>query len=703
MAKTPKKLAPTEQFLLALMRDMETAYADDDEQIKRIREVRELRRPVPLAAKHRLVQVEVRDPTITDEIARVVATFSINRPKLIVTPTKPTDAAQTNATLRERWSESVLFEAGARYDGMTTISRLIDAVVADGAGWVKLLPNKDTWGERYKLTPKQFTTEVDAPDDETEGLEDPGAESVDDLAVDLSDVVPGPAGKLKVTDWGAYNQATDDAKKSAGVPFEFVAVDALTVYPVWEDQKIGAVLEVSERPLSSTFRKYRLEERNGKIVKLDTLPEEMGERQPVGTSTQTTVKFVEFHDDTWTTYMVVGGHNTSNPQGAIVAQWEHKMGRHPYFWAPGLWMNHWRNKKVGWSISEAKRWLVEYRSFLMTVHAQIAARDAFTPLYRRLDATAPTTIGHDNKPMNEETWTLGRIYDGKPGEQLEPIRFPPVAQSLREEISMVSDAIKNLDTPRVNADVGGGVEGAGYAINTILTEARSRHAPIKISIERCLKEVTEFLWKLVREKIKEPVWVYRDGTKDTGWLKAGPEDLTETVPISWVLDPEMPSAKLIENRYWTERIQNGTASVDMAIEAMGDNPDEVRLGQILDHLRQSPWYKNYLERYVLSRAERGDLLKEAAEAEQMAKTGAVPGPQGQGPVPQGAPAGMGAGFQGAPGGTPNVPNQGNLSMAPHGAGAVPTHGPGGTSGAGPGAVVPQRAAAAGIQSMNIGR
>jgi hypothetical protein len=211
--------------------------------------------------------------------------------------------------------------------------------------------------------------------------------------------------------------------------------------------------------------------------------------------------------------------------------------------------------------------------------------------------------------------------------------------------------------------------GAGFAANTMFAEDRKRYAPQQKALENCLEESTRFLWHLTRTKVKEPIWVYRESEKDNGWLKAGPDDLTEGVTIRWHLSPEQPTAEILKNRYATERLQNGTWSLDQAIEFMGDNPDEVRVGKYIDKMRSSPWYMHYLESHVLSLASRGDLLLKAKEAEESAMSGGVPGPDGM-PVQQGgdpnAPGGYGPGSMG----TDMVPDQGNLAMAPGGAGAA---------------------------------
>lgn len=710
--KPIEKSAPSLDYLLDLRDELQLGFKQDDEQIKRMREVRELQRAVDLPARNKLVNIEVRDPTIADEAFRVPATIGLNGAKCKVTPSKQTDAAQANATLRERWSEAVFDEAGGRAAGPAAFDRLLDHCCNDGAGWLKVLYNRDLWDERYSIKPAQFSKLVGddpAGSDDADEPDDPASPDEPEPTPDGGPAPPAPEPydvlalpkkkpkRVRITDWGQYNDAVDEAKKTR-TPFEIVSVDPLTIYPLLQGRTYGEVLEVSERPRSATFRKYRLEtDAKGRLRRRlaadDVRSEELGQRQPVGKApgSAKVVTFLEHWDDVYVSYAVLTTDSKGSDSGEIVRQWKHGYPGLPYFWAPALMMGHWANRKTGWGISESKRWLVEYRSYLWTVHAQVCARDAFTPVFRRVASDAPLPIGSDMAPTKDESWTLGTIYTGKPGETFEPLKFPPVAQALREEIAIVSEAIERLESPRVKGDIGSGVEGAGFAINSLLSEAKTRFAPIQRSIEKCLEEATRFLWRLVVSKVGESVWVYREGDAEAGWIKAGPEDLTESVQLRWTLNPEQPSAGLIKNRLATERLQNGTWNLDAAIDFMGDNPDEVRQGQAMDRIRSSPWYQNYLERYILSKAARGDLLKQAADAEQMAKSGAVPA---GGP----GPGGMGQGAPGQPpGGGPNTPDMGALATSPFGRGAAPAGGPGNgsVSGAGPGAVMPMAGTQAG--------
>lgn len=633
---------PTWQYVQALKAELAAAYDTQDKQIEDMRAVRELTAPVAIADDYRLVAVEVRDPTATDEAQRVAATLSINPPKLTVLRRKGSgESAEENATLRETWTMEVLRQAGTRTPGQDTFTQIVDGCVGDGGGWCKLLFGRDLWDERYAIRKRQF-------------------EQTDEETGD------------KTTDFAAYNQKTEDAKKRAGSPFIWKACDARTIYPVWAGGRLAEVLEVQERPLLSTFRRYRLK----RDAAGDIVPDEMGEGVPTDTATTTQkVEWIEHWDETYVSYFVGGKNRAGQVTGQRVDQWKHGYGACPYFFAPGILMGHWRNRKVGWSVGESKKWLVKFRGYLLTLAAQLAARDVLAPLVRTPPADGQVVTGRDRRPIDKQKWELGTIINLRPGETLGKIEFPD-APYLDKLIGVVDTAIERLTSPRVRSEVGAGLEGAGWAINQILSEARIIHDPLAQALERMLVELTRFLWRLVRTKVKEQVWVYSEGSK-TGWLGAGPDDLPDTVNIQWRLDPERPSAKLIEQRYWAEAVKAGFAGMREAVDAQGRNFDEVRQDKLEDLVRVDPRYINYQLTKTFQRMGYGFLLiKEQADAlEQTGMWGGVTtGAAGE----SGIPPAMGSSF---------VPDMGNLAMAPGGAGAEPVggFGPGTGSVAGVGA------------------
>lgn len=665
-----ERAAPDDGYLKALRTEVEEQFRLQDQQIDRLRKNRTLNQEVALDAKYRIVGIEVRDPKIADEIQDTVTALGINGASLNVKPAKEgIQKADANATDREHWTEEVLRKIGSRKTGPTTLERAIDAVAGDGGVCTKLLYKRDIWDERYGL-------QLGAGE-EAEDVEKPEGKA--------------PKRAKKGLSASEYVEKSEEAKRAGGPPFEWLCVDIRTVYPIFQGSTIGEVLEVQERPRSSCFRQYRL----GYDSERNIVPEELGEREQTaeqriggeGMTAPSTVLFLEHWDDKWVTYYVCGNNKQGQLSGQKVDQWEHGYGRHPYFFALGITMNWWTNRKVGWSISESKRWLVEYRSFLWTIHAQQAARDTLPPIVHERPDTATPLLGDDGKPKAPKSWELMQILEADPGDRYIPLQFPQVAQSLREQLAIVNDAIDNLSAPSLADALGD--DNSGFNTSLVLGEMRKRYNPLATAIQRMLDDVTRFLWHLVRTKVRETVWVDMEG-KATGWKGMGPDDLEGNVRTEWKLDPEMPSAKLVEARYWHERISAGTASEKQAVEAMGDNWDEVQFQRAIERMMKSLWYQKYQDEYVTQQIGRGELVAQAYEAQQMAATGMIPGVPGAGAP--GVPGGMGNGM---------VPDLGALAAVPGGGPPGGPVGPGNGAviGGGPGAVVTQQGGAAGITAL----
>lgn len=621
--------SPTLEYIEKLRRRLERRYIDDDRRIKRIRAVRTLEQPVPLDKDYRLNNVEVRDPTVNTEIVRVAGALSLNPPKCHVVPSGVGDLADENATLRERFSMETLKVAGSYVEGRDTFIEAVDACVGDGAAWTKFLFVNDMWNRRYGLKVDQFG-----------GYGNPDSVK-------------------------KFDKETEKAKRDAGPPFVWQNVDNLTFFPVWTGGKVTEGLEVTKRPINETFETYGLNlATNGDVVARQ-IGEPFNEREALRLGN--TCTFLEYWNSEWCVYAVLAGPGKT---GRVVKSFRHGYNRVPYFYAPGYTFNWMFGRKAGWSLCEAMRWLVEYRSYLYTLEAQVAARDSFVPLFHERPAGAEELFGEDQEPDSEEEWELRHVYEGSPGEKLTPVQFPPVADSLKEQIAIVTQAIDDMRAPRVSTQqLGGGMEGAGFAINQVLAEAKISQNHFVMHMQRMLYDITNFMWYLIREVVKEKVWVFSSSNlKDQSgrWLVLGPQDVQTNVGMYWELDPERPAAKLLETRLVHERKKEGTLDEGGAIVALGDNPDEVRLGKALDRIRASQWYTMMQDQAVTQKMGKGDLIRKAAAL--AAQSGGLPTKSG-GLVNPGGGLPQNGAMDGR-----NVPDMGNLAAAPGGLPASPEGG-----------------------------
>lgn len=623
-----KRKPPTVSYLLALKSEKIKEFQLDDAEIDMMRQVRTLQRQVLMDDSLRLVDVEVRDPTINWEIQHTASTLSLNWPKLMVTPSRPDgDAAEDNATLRQEFTQETFKVAGTRLEGQDAFRDGVDSCAGDGGLWWQFLFTNDVWKNRYS---------VDNPDS------------------------------------GQYDRLTEDAKKAAGPPFTWTTPDVRTLYPVREAGKLAEMLVITKQTTNSALRQFRLGlDENYRLV-----PEDLGIEVNMVDNPRVPdmVTVLEHWDDTYASVLVeieddylqgVANAEWAQSEGPNPdRQWEHGYGRVPFFYAPAYTMNWQHGRKIGWGVAKSMRWLVEYRSYLLSLEAQVAARDAMPPVWRRRNAnnaaaeseSAAIELAGDPKiPQAKEHWEARELINLDEGEEMGVLQFPGISSSIKEMLGNITALIDKLSVPRISNDIGGSDPGSGFAINQILAETRIEQDPLTKNIERALNDMTWFFWKLCREKVRETIWVRRSG-ENSGWLKADPMagDLDENVGIAWELNPERPSAELIEERYYGERMANRTLARHQAIKRMHDNPDEVDELNDLDEIRQSPFYKARRLDLLMKKLQRGDILKDAAA--QAIQSGQLPGQQ---PLlgPPGAPPAMGS---------PIVPDMGKLAASPGG-------------------------------------
>src|SRR5215467_9028970 len=144
---------PSIDYLNDLETDLTNQFKDDDTRIDALRDQREMRVPAMSGADrtYTLVEVDPRDPDISEEAFQQAAIFSQERPKLHL-KSQESDTAQTAASLREHWTEGVLQECGSRDSGFDTMDAVIDHCLNDGGAWAKILWLSDAWDQRYAIS-----------------------------------------------------------------------------------------------------------------------------------------------------------------------------------------------------------------------------------------------------------------------------------------------------------------------------------------------------------------------------------------------------------------------------------------------------------------------------------------------------------------------------------------------------------------------
>lgn len=668
--------APSYEYCIQLAQRLRAFYATADLDLLLDRMLREQVEPIEIPPELLRVKTEYHDATATDEHQNAQAAIAHARPTLNVVPGEDDDS-QDNAELREHFTEQLLYDAFDRVDGQDVWTAAVDACLEGGA-WIKVILDWEQWADVYHLRPGDFE-------------HDPGYPSK-----------PGTKSRAR-----KYLDRRNSEKHKSH-PISLAVCDTISIYPLWEGQNVTEVVEHTRRPALNTLNRYHLgyDPKSGFYNKLGA-PLEARDVRSLGA----TVDYYECWDDRFVTRLIWGG-----GWGMQIEQQEHGLGRHPYFYAPGIYSNAWRQRKVGWGVTKSKQQMLRMKNFIMSLIQQETAQQVGAPIIHLGGAQAQAITGSTGVPKGpEERYGFNQILNWGRDDDVKEFPVKGITPHLAELLKIYGEEIEKLTSPRFNGDIAGSsVQGAGFAISTILTNDQLRRAVFIDSLKRTLKKLTLFIWHIITDVVGEDVYVQHASTTAMGkvsrWLKAGPTDLGGAVVFEWEINLKQASQDMILERTWAERVKNGSASMDMMIEALGSNPSEVRRGRQMDRIRQTQWYIDEVDRGVMQGMLRGDLKRKAAE--RLAATGQFPGTATQGAeplVPNLTPrAGPGSAAVGPPPNAGQPMDAGALASAPNGGGigAVPRPGPtqiggGATPGVGqPGQQVAQQLQQAGRQLVS---
>ena len=203
---------PSVAYVKALVKRLESKYQGVHNMIFDVRRRRyQKQRPYIPSTFAKTAQV-VLTPLVFDFINRSVALLGAVMPIAHVTPVKDGPDAQKNSSQRERFFNEGVYP---RMEEMNpTHRKVIDAIVADGMGVWKIIPERYKWGE---IVPRDDQESEDA----------------------------------WLLRWKEH--------KRKHFPFYREHIATETFYPVFDEEGLAEVCEVTQRETLPLARKYNLE------------------------------------------------------------------------------------------------------------------------------------------------------------------------------------------------------------------------------------------------------------------------------------------------------------------------------------------------------------------------------------------------------------------------------------------------------------
>lgn len=547
---------PSEAYLRELEEQLLAEFGERNARIERLRRLRHMELPVDIPPAYRTSAREVRTPLAREQLKRVIGSLTANRPLVHVPPAEPTEAARAGADLRARWTNAALrrmdSEAARDVFGM-----LIDAMVADGAGVLKLLYAPDRWA-RYPRRSAQ-------PDE--------------------------PA--------ASFLRRAERFKKSARFPLAWRDVDVTTFYPLEGEDGLEACLELAERPRHLVQQRYGLitDKRSGRLVPPggDTRALDTPGSQPDAPNAEprATARVVEYWDDEYFAYLV---------DGHLVRRGRHGYGAIPYVHAYGDQTPSRDPAKAGVSMLASMEYLIPLLDQLLTMKQNALFLYAYpTPKITNFSPIDPS-LGNDGRPRALD-FRPGEILPLYPGEDLTFLQWQGTPPDLDELIAQTRAMIDQAGAPSVLFGVPPDGNTSGYLLNQLINTARVSFQQVARHAEQALERIVRLMWRLVETRIGETVFVF-EAEDDQGWIGLGPQDIDGYHAVRVRLDPLGPADDVAQGTLAASLVGARLASRRWAMrEKLGiEDAEAVEDEILLDELIDAPEIRSAIAREALGQA-----------------------------------------------------------------------------------------------------
>ncbi len=515
-------------------------WAERDELIEEMRSLRymETSPDVPVAMEAELV----RTPLAHQIVERMVGTLTADPMTITVPPADETEEAQERSSRVERFLLAAVDQLEKQGDE-DTIERFIESLVADGHGCMRMVHAPQLW--------RGFPRRVK------------GSENEED-----------------------YNQRAEVWKKGRPLPIAWNWIDPLTVYPLFGEFGLEALLETADRDVLG------LEQHEGKwnverpdLYELSRLHEHHGSG---------VVKFQQL----WTRAEVIYA-----VEGEVVHRQKNPYGRPPYAYSFGFASSSREPGKMGLSALWPIRHLVPQLDRLLSQKATAVRMWCWPTVVVRQNPQAQQLLGDEtgNPVMRSFEIAPGAVINLYANEDISFLTWTGNGPDADELIGLMTQFIERAGLS--DAMYGSNPRGdSGYAINQLIAAARMRFKPVVTHAERAIEQQLATLLDIVEYRIKQPLHAFDNG-KAGGWLSISPDDLNGYRMVRVNLNPIMPTDAYARSSKVINEVNARLKSRRTGMEEIGiAQPDDEEKRILVEDWKQRPEVQQWLVQEAIKRA-----------------------------------------------------------------------------------------------------
>lgn len=463
----------------------------------------------------------VRSPAAYSIIENVLGTLVANDPQIRIPPAAVTAKAQQSSSDLEKWTYGALMQLRMQQNE-DVFERFMECLVAYGHGCMKMMYAPQKW----KGFPKQ-----DKKAKETEE---------------------------------AYNERSETWKQGRPLPVAWTWCDPRTVYPVWSDLGLEAVLELDYRdPIALAPYRFNLKDEVDILELERTHVKDSGE-----------IEFAQLWTRETLTYAI---------DGVVVHHEKHKYPNVPYIYAMGQAVASKDPAYMGLSVIYAIRHLLPYYDRLLSQNASAIRLYGWpTVVYEEPPFSAPgENLEGGDAGVRQLAFKPGEPISLQPGEKVGFLQWQGEAPDIARQIAMVSEMIERAGIP--GTSMGVGADQSGYAINQLIGAARMKLKPLIRHGEDALRQVIQTLWDIVEYRVGQKVPVYLREGKTTGWMTIGPDDLKGYRHVEVNLNPLLPTDTYARSSQAINEYNSGLRARRSAREMIGiEQPEEEEQQRLIE-------------------------------------------------------------------------------------------------------------------------